>query len=422
MTQQPMTTAQEVIEGPWKLPDGWEWHPVSYLVTDTSRQNPATLSSEYFRYVDIGSVNNDLGQISVDSVQTLSTKDAPSRARKVIKEDDVIFATTRPYLRNIAIIPQELDNQICSTGFCVLRTRPGIAIPKFVYYACRSRFFIDQLIPRQRGANYPAVTDTDVYQSMIPVPFIASPDLSLRIQRAIVARIESLLTELREIRELHDAIDRDVAQVMDSVFQEVFTTEATASWNEDSLGNVVEINAKLVDPTLPTHKHLPHIHGGVMTEATCRLLPYNSAAEDDVKSGKYLFSPNSVLYSKIRPKLRKVVLVHFQGLCSADVYPLEPKDPQVLAREFLQWVLVSQQFTDYAVQLSGRARIPKINQDQLFAYRIRYPSIDQQHQIAHYILSIRQEIEAMQDIQSEDTMLLEQVEQAILEQAFRGEL
>ncbi len=249
----------------------------------------------------------------------------------------------------------------------------------------------------------------------IPVP---SPD----IQRAIVARIKNLLDELREIRDLHTTIDSDVNEVMDSVLTDVFAVDTTEEWNEENLGQLVEINARLVDPQSSQYRDFPHIHGAVMSEVTCQLLPYRSAAEDEVTSGKYHFKPGSIIYSKIRPRLRKAVLVNFEGLCSADAYPLQVKNDQKLDPKFLQWTLVSPHFTEYVIGLSGRARIPKVNQDQLFRYPIRYPSFNTQRQVAAYLDAIRDEVNEMQRIQNDDHTLLEQVEQSILAQAFSGEL
>lgn len=72
-----------------------------------------------FRYVDVSSIDNE--SLRITSHQNFTGKEAPSRARKQISAGDVLFATVRPYLRRIAIVPSELDGHICSTAFCVLR-------------------------------------------------------------------------------------------------------------------------------------------------------------------------------------------------------------------------------------------------------------------------------------------------------------
>ncbi|MHC5823566.1 MAG: hypothetical protein ACYT04_48955 [Nostoc sp.] len=93
----------ELVNKTGKLSEEWHWKSLSYLARDTERINPNKHFPENtFKYVDIGCVDNHLGKII--KTQTLLGQQAPSRARKLIKADDIIFATTRPYLRNIAIV------------------------------------------------------------------------------------------------------------------------------------------------------------------------------------------------------------------------------------------------------------------------------------------------------------------------------
>ncbi len=87
-------------------------------------------------------------------------------------------------------------------------------------------------------------------------------------------------------------------------------------------------------------------------------------------STKYLFSPGDVLYSKLRPYLRKVALVDFRGLCSADMYPIEA-DHDVLDPTFLKFLLLSDFFSAYANDESRRARMPKLNRQQLLSWETR---------------------------------------------------
>ena len=256
---------------------------------------------------------------------------------------------------------------------------------------------------------------------VVPIPHPDDPERSLAVQRRIVVRIEALLAEIDEARQIHKSIGKDTERLMEAVLDEVFAEKVTTGWDEDLLGNLIDITAKQVDPTLPEYRDLPHINGEVMAEKTCLILPYRTAAEDGVTSNKYLFSPGEVLYSKIRPYLRKAVLIDFTGICSADVYPLRVKDER-LVPDFLQWALVARSFTEYTSSVSRRARIPKINREQLFAHKMRFPGRDQQRRIAHYLRSVQTEIAGVQETHKVDGELLDRLEQSILAQAFRGEL
>ncbi|HUP78153.1 MAG TPA: hypothetical protein VM260_06265, partial [Pirellula sp.] len=122
---------------------------IDQLVVDIETRDPKRSPESKFDYVDIASVCSISHRII--SPKSLLGKDAPSRARKVIRVSDVIFATTRPYLKSVATVPQELDNQICSTGFCVLRTGERV-LPEWLFYCVISDQFLSQIIPLMRGA------------------------------------------------------------------------------------------------------------------------------------------------------------------------------------------------------------------------------------------------------------------------------
>lgn len=250
-------------------------------------------------------------------------------------------------------------------------------------------------------------------QLSIPLP-------ELETQKRIVLRLETLLGEVKSARELQESIEEETNLLVDSVLTEIFASRD--QWqNEKPLDELVSIEASLVDPREPEYSKLPHIYGASIESGTGRLLDYQSAAEDGMTSNKYLFEPGVVLYSKIRPYLRKVTIADFKGVCSADMYPLTVASDEILP-EFLMWTLLSPEFTEFINAFSLRARIPKVNREQLMAYRMRYPDINSQKKIAAYIQNWRDEVSEMQRAQHENAALLEQAEQSLLAQAFRGEL
>ncbi|MBW4521273.1 MAG: restriction endonuclease subunit S [Scytolyngbya sp. HA4215-MV1] len=151
-------------------------------------------------------------------------------------------------------------------------------------------------------------------------------------------------------------------------------------WKQCKLGNVCDIVARQVDPKLPQYGALPHVNGENIEGGTCRLLYLRTAAEEGMTSGKYLFESGNVLYSKLRPYLRKAIYVDFRGVCSADMYPLTVNS-EVLDPHFLTWLLISDEFTSYADAQSRRARMPKLNREQLFDWDVLLPPLSEQQQI-----------------------------------------
>jgi type I restriction enzyme S subunit len=160
------------------------------------------------------------------------------------------------------------------------------------------------------------------------------------------------------------------------------------------LAEVASIVAPLVDPRLPEYRTLPLINGENIESGTGRLTYERSAEDESAISPKYLFEVGDVLYSKLRPYLRKVVVAEKVGLCSADMYPLQAERGQV-DPGWLKWRLLSPQFTAYAVRESARARMPKLNRAQLLAYRLLLPPLDEQRRTAARLHDQLHEVDAL---------------------------
>jgi type I restriction enzyme S subunit len=101
--------------------------------------------------------------------QELIGEEAPSRARKVIRTGDIIISTCRPTRGAIAVVPEELDNQICSTGFSVIRANKGVNT-QYLHFILRSESTREQFRKWSTGSSYPAILDEDVLKTLIPLP------------------------------------------------------------------------------------------------------------------------------------------------------------------------------------------------------------------------------------------------------------
>lgn len=123
-----------------------------------------------YRYIDLASVSRENHMIT-ETIK-INAEDAPSRAQKIVEKDDVIFATTRPTLRRFAIISDDYDNEIASTGYCVLRANTSQVLPKWIYYNISTLIFNDYVEKNQEGSAYPSISDARVKAFKIPVPDI----------------------------------------------------------------------------------------------------------------------------------------------------------------------------------------------------------------------------------------------------------
>jgi len=153
-------------------------------------------------YIDIGSVDRDLKQVVGES--RIRACKAPSRARQVVRTGDVLVSTVRPALNAVAMIPAGLDGAVASTGFCVLRADPLQLDSSYLRHFVRSESFINRLVSRATGANYPAVSDAAVKDVELPIP-------ALQEQRRIAAildRADDVRRKRRESIRLADNLYR----------------------------------------------------------------------------------------------------------------------------------------------------------------------------------------------------------------------
>ena len=168
------------------LPDGWTWTTIGEITLPIEKVFPQEKPNKRFTYIDISSIDNKIHKIVEPKVYL--GVEAPSRARQLVRANDILFSTVRTYLENVALVPDIFDGQIASTGFAVLRTNHEV-LPKLLFFYCLTNRFIEPLNELQRGTSYPAVRDGDVRVQPFPRP-------PLREQERIVAKIEELFTQL----------------------------------------------------------------------------------------------------------------------------------------------------------------------------------------------------------------------------------
>jgi type I restriction enzyme S subunit len=206
----------------------WPTRPLGELILTTGQRDPRERPTEAFSYVDIAGVDNDSKMIVAE--KRIVGSDAPSRARKIIGKGDVIVSTVRPNLNAVAIVPDHLDDQICSTGFSVLRPSERVT-SGYLFAFVRSPFFINQLVARTTGANYPAVNDGEVKEVSIPVPPLPEQE-----------RIVKLLDEADELRKLRAQADRRTAQLIPALFHEMFG-DARHKWPTTTVEKLADVKA-----------------------------------------------------------------------------------------------------------------------------------------------------------------------------------
>ncbi|WP_347292524.1 restriction endonuclease subunit S [uncultured Brachyspira sp.] len=156
-----------------------EFKSLSECILNTNNIKWNINQDKKFKYIDLSSVSRENNQIL--ECQVIDYETAPSRAQQIVIKDDVIFGTTRPMLKRMCIIPKTYDNQICSTGFCVLRANKQIVLPKWILYCISTKDFFIYVDKNQKGASYPAILDKEVKKYKIPVPPLEEQERIVKI-------------------------------------------------------------------------------------------------------------------------------------------------------------------------------------------------------------------------------------------------
>lgn len=161
-------------------------------------------------------------------------------------------------------------------------------------------------------------------------------------------------------------------------------------WALAKFRDVALIKSSLVDPA--EFPEYPHLAPDNIEKGTGTLLPCCTIRDAKVISPKHHFFPGQIIYSKIRPNLAKVVLVQFEGLCSADMYPIDP----LIDPEFLKLYMLSDVFLRQAVKNDTRVAMPKINQGELNEISVLVPPVPEQWRIVEKVEQLVEKVEQLQ--------------------------
>lgn len=180
-----------------------------YLLPVKSANPISLFGSCDFAYVDISSV--DRVQRAIANPHLIAANTAPSRARQVVEEDDVIVSTVRPNLNTVAVVTKTHAGAIASTGFSVLRATPGKLDGRFLFHWISCGSTVNQLVSLATGANYPAVSDKIIKS----LPFCPPSLLEQQRIAAILDRADSIC------RKRQDAVYL-VNELLRAVFIDMF--------------------------------------------------------------------------------------------------------------------------------------------------------------------------------------------------------
>jgi type I restriction enzyme, S subunit len=242
------------IEWLGEIPEHWEVKPIKYFVTCNDESLTDKTDKDYqLRYIDIGNVDSN-GNVS--EIVSYKFKDAPSRARRIVKAGDIIVSTIRTYLKAIMHIKGYTENLIVSTGFAVLRPRKNI-FSEFLNYAIRANYFIGKVVSESNGVSYPAINSTELITLKIAIPLIDEQkeivqfiDIETKIINTTISKIEKelALTEEYKTALIAEAVTGkidvrgyEVPEISEEeTYEEIEEEISMAAEDEETYQNIIE--------------------------------------------------------------------------------------------------------------------------------------------------------------------------------------
>ncbi|MEG3128363.1 restriction endonuclease subunit S [Pantoea cypripedii] len=283
---------------------------------------------------------------------------------------------------------------------------------QYVNLWIKSPFFKKQL-NRGNGATVDTLTIQKLQSIRINVPSSIEQERIVNILNLTFETISVALNNANKNR-------RNARMLYESLSQKIFS-QNKEGWSKKQLIEICEISSTLVDPRNDIFLDSIHVGGANIESKTGNLLELKTAKEEGLISGKFMFDETMVLYSKIRPYLMKVARPNFQGLCSADIYPLSPKVGEV-DRNYLFHMLLSPAFTNYANEGSARAGMPKVNREHLFSFSTNIPPLNLQKKMAASLDVLLERTQDLEALYQRKIDALDELKQSLLLQAFSGKL
>jgi len=318
------------------------------------------------------------------------------------KKGDVIFGRRRAYQRKLAVA--EFDG-ICSAHAMVVRAKPKMILPEFLPFFLQSDMFMERAIEISVGSLSPTINWKTLKVQEFPLPPIDEQKRVAEILWAADAALEQFSNASEKLQQTRETYLRGLS-----------SNGAAKKWKVIKLSKCFEIVSGQVDPKEEPYRSMPLVAPNHIEQNTGRLICIETARDQNAISGKYLFQSGDVVYSKIRPNLRKAFIAEFDGLCSADMYALRPLPDRIMTR-FLLSILLGEHFTSFALTRCVRTGIPKLNRQELSEYELPLPTIEDQKQISSHLEAIDAEEQKLIRHRGEVLELKRQISREYLETA-----
>lgn len=400
----------------------WASVSIGDCVEKIASWNPSRSSGDApFLYIDLSSVDKEKKEVDRSSVSSLLPSEAPSRARQLVKSGDVLVATVRPNLNGVALVPEEYEGATASTGYCVLRPDHNRLDGKYLYYWVQTEAFVTDMMEKATGANYPAVSDKVIKESIIPLP-------PLEEQK----RIASILDKANAIRRKRQQAIQIADEFLRAVFLDMFGDPVTnpKGWDVRPLATGIE---SIISGWSAKGESYPCADNGLgvlkissVTSGKFKPQENKFVHLDDVPEGKQLVFPKrgDLIFSRANTRelvaATCIVMEDQNNVFLPDKLWKIQTDSRSLLPEFLNYLIweprFKEQLTSQATGTSGS--MLNISKGKLESTDAIFPELFLQNRFKSIFWNVQKilaDLEASRDGVEESVLSLSQ-------KAFSGEL
>lgn len=378
--------------------------PLRYVCTVNDETLPASTDSNYeFTYCDVTSVQT--GHVKIPETTTTFSQ-APSRARRIARPGDVVYATIRPNLKATALVPQVETPLIVSTAFAVLRPKEGL-LPKYLAYAVQDGTFTHQLSRSAVGVSYPAIDEQTVKAARIPVPDMESQRRIVEFLDAELEQIDALTAEQERLVSL--LIERRVALadvIMESIEADLVKLRFLfAPRNERANGDEEVLSVYRDYGVIPKNSRSDN----------------HNVTPEDLSSYRRV-TVGDLVVNKMKAWQGSVAISDFEGIVSGDYQVLRPITTR-FSSQFAHHILrSSRMIREYRIRSKGiRPSQWRLYWEDLADIRVPVPDLPVQESIERRFVDIAEQDPVGESLKSL-RQLLEERRAALITAAVTGEL
>lgn len=343
-------------------------------------------------------------------------------------DGDLLFAKVTPCFENGNIaVATNLKGGIGfgSSEIFVLRAKPGLN-NRYLFYVVQASPFMDGGCATMCGVGglkrmsplFPRTFEWEIPSEKSQRKIVAYLDEKAAAIDARVAVLEKKLAAYKRLKAsvINRAVTRGLdpkAKLKDSGVD--WIGKVPVGWEMKRFKDIATIKANLVAPD--DYMDYPQIAPENIEKGTGKLLAYGTVSESGIISGNHLFKRGQIIYSKIRPILNKLVVADFDGLCSADMYPID-----VLGNlRFVFYQMLSPLFVNQVAAIVGmRVKMPKINQEELSAIGMVIPPLPEQRAIADYLDAECAKIDKMAELVTREIELYKKLKRSLINEVVTG--